>query len=247
MNERAAIDEVRLQEAVRRYREEGFAVLPAVFAPGEVDRWRQECDRLAGALVEIDAGDTRVQSRAHTQQVTVRDRYDPVTDFSPLFQTLAGDPRLEAIAERILGGPPVRFKDRLILKSSGTTGYGLHRDWPYWALVGVPPDELASLMLCVDATDATNGAIEVFPGLHREELPAAADDPLDLDSRAVEGRQARLAATQPGDVFLLHPMAPHRSGPNLSGGSRRILTYVFTLSRNADAGNRYYAAIAPKG
>ncbi|MGH7566382.1 MAG: phytanoyl-CoA dioxygenase family protein [Gemmatimonadota bacterium] len=243
MNERAGIDESRVQEAVRRYREEGFAVLPSIFAPEEVDRWRQECDRLAGALAEIDAGDTRVQLRAHAQQVMVRDRYDPVSDFSPLFHALAGDPRLQAIAERALDGTAVRFKDRLILKASGTHGYGLHRDWPYWEFLGIPPDEFASLMLSIDATDAANGALEVFPGLHREDLPGAADDPLDLDPSAVEGRRARLAATQAGAVLLLHPMAPHRSGPNLSGGSRRILTYVFTLARHADAGSRYYAAI----
>jgi hypothetical protein len=46
-----------------------------------------------------------------------------------------------------------------------------------------------------------------------------------------------------GDVLLLHPMVPHRSGPNASGGSRRILTYVFTLARNADATHRYYDAV----
>lgn len=232
---------------MRRYREEGFAVLPSVFTCEEVDRWRQECDRLAGALAGIDQGDSRIQSRGHRREVTVRDRYDPVTDFSPLFRELAMDPRLEAIAERVLGGTPVRFKDRLILKSSGTAGYDLHRDWPYWEFLGIPPDEFASLMLSVDATDAANGAIEVFPGLHRSELPAAADDPRDLDPSAVEGHPARLASTEAGDVLVLHPMAPHRSAPNLSGGSRRILTYVFTLSSNADARGRYYAAIPPRG
>lgn len=247
MSARTPSDEGQLVEAMSRYRDEGFAVLPSVFSCEEVDCWRQECDRLAVALGEIDAGDTRIQSRGHTQQGAVRDRYDPVTDFSPIFRTLASDPRLETIAERVLGGAPVRFKDRLILKSSGTTGYGLHQDWPYWAFLGIPPDEFASLMLSVDATDGTNGAIEVFPGLHRNELPAAADDPHDLDPRAVEGHEARLAATKAGDVLLLHPTAPHRSGPNLSGGSRRILTYVFTLSSNADARGRYYAAIPPRG
>ncbi|HYO46221.1 MAG TPA: phytanoyl-CoA dioxygenase family protein [Gemmatimonadota bacterium] len=247
MSGRTPSDEGRVAEAMRRYHEEGFAVLPSVFAPGEVDRWKQECDRLAGVIAGIDPADSRIQSRGHRQEVTVRDRYDPVTDFSPLFRTLASDPRLETIAERVLGGAPVRFKDRLILKSSGTTGYGLHQDWPYWEFLGIPPDEFASLLLSVDGTDATNGAIEVFPGLHRSELPAAADEPRDLDPSAVEGHPARLAATKAGDVLLLHPMAPHRSGPNLSGGSRRILTYMFTLSRHADAGSRYYAAIPSGG
>jgi len=243
----STIDDRILTRIVREYRADGCAVVPSPFDTAEVEAWRKECERLAAALAEADVGDSRIQSRGHQQGGTVRDRYDPVTDFSPLFRELAGDPRLEAVAERVLGGVPVRFKDRLILKSSGTTGYGLHQDWPYWAFLGIPPDEFASLILSVDATDATNGAIEVFPGLHRDELPAAADEPRDLDPSAVEGLPAHLATTQAGDVLLLHPMAPHRSGPNVSGGSRRVLTYVFTLSRNADAGNRYYAAIPQRG
>ena len=240
--ERAVVDQARLTEAAAAYRAEGFAVLPSVFTAAEVEGWKRECDRLAGALSQIDEGDGRIQSRSRQGGGMARDRYDPVTEFSTPFRDLASDPRLQAIAAAALGGPPVRFKDRLILKSAGTDGYGLHRDWPYWEFLGIPPDEIVSLMLSVDATDARNGALEVFPGLHGTPLPAALDDPLDLDPRAVEGRVPSVAGTVAGDVLLLHPMAPHRSGPNRSGGSRRILTYIFTLARNADAAARYYAA-----
>lgn len=237
----STIDERVLTRIVREYRADGWAVVRSPFEAAEVEAWRKECERLAGALTEADPADSRIQSRGHRQRGTVRDRYDPVTDFSPLFRELAEDPRIRSIAARILDADPILLKDRLILKSAGTEGYGLHLDWPYWEWLGIPPDEILTLMLSVDASDATNGAIEVFPGLQRTALQASADDPRDLDPGAVEGLQGRLAVTGAGDILLLHPTAPHRSGPNLSGGSRRIVTFIYTIDSHRGARERYYA------
>lgn len=236
------VDRARLREAARAYDEDGYAVLSGIFGSEEIEEWSLECERVAEALREADADDPRVQSRAHRDGRAVRDRCDPVSEFSTRFRELVSDPRLHEIADAILGAESVRFKDRLILKSKGTHGYGLHADWPYWAFLGIPPDEFVSLMLCVDPTNETNGAIEVYPGLHRSALPDAPDEPRDLDPRGVDGRTPRLVSTAAGDVLLLHPMAPHRSGTNRSSGSRRILTAVYTLAKNTDASRRYYAA-----
>ena len=236
------VETARLREAAGAYNENGYAVLSGIFGSEEIEDWGLECERVAEALRAAEADDPRVQSRAHRDGSAVRDRCDPVSEFSARFRELVSDPRLHEIAGAILGAETVRFKDRLILKSRGTHGYGLHADWPYWKFLGIPPDEFVSLMLCVDATNETNGAIEVYPGLHRYALPAAPDEPRELDPRGVEGRTPRLVPTAAGDVLLLHPMAPHRSGTNRSGGSRRILTAVYTLARNADASRRYYAA-----
>ncbi|HET9334175.1 MAG TPA: phytanoyl-CoA dioxygenase family protein [Gemmatimonadota bacterium] len=241
MTRHPIVDEGILERLEREYRADGYAVVASPFDPAEVAAWQVECDRLAGLLDEADPSDPRIQSRGHRARGVVRDRYDPVTDFSPLFRGLEEDSRLLSIAARVLGAIPILLKDRLILKSAGTHGYGLHMDWPYWEWLGIPPDEIVTLMLSVDATDAKNGAIEVFAGLHRTPLPAAADDPRDLDPKAVEGLQPRLATTRAGDILLLHPTAPHRSGPNLSGGSRRIVTFIYTIDRHAGARERYYS------
>jgi ectoine hydroxylase-related dioxygenase (phytanoyl-CoA dioxygenase family) len=244
----APFDQEALDRATAAYAKDGYAVLSPAFDGRDVAAWRGECEWLAAAVDEVDARDPRVQTRARPEGGVVRDRYDPVSDFSTLFRALSGDPRLQAVAAAVLGEKPVRFKDRLILKSAGTGGYGLHRDWPYWEFLGVPPGEFVSVMLCVDACDESNGALEVFPGLHRAELVPAPQEPRDLDPKAVEGLSPAVARTAAGDVLLLHPMAPHRSGPNLSGRSRRIVTFVFTPERNATASGRYYAALqSPAG
>lgn len=236
------LDPPTLERAARAYTTDGYAVLSPAFGASDVAVWRRECERLAVAVDEADGADPRVTARARPEGGVARDRLDPVSDFSPTFRRFAGDPRLLALAGAVLGEKPVRFKDRLILKSAGTGGYGLHRDWPYWEFLGIPPDQFVSVMLSVDACDESNGAIEVFRGLHRAELPPAAAEPRDLDPTSVESIVPEVAGTGAGDVLLLHPMTPHRSGPNRSGGSRRILTYVFTVERNAGATSRYYDA-----
>ena len=81
----SSVDEGRLREAVRAYGDNGYAVLTGVFGPEEVENWRRECERLAKALNEVDEHDLRIQSRGHHERDMVRDRYDPVSEFSPLF------------------------------------------------------------------------------------------------------------------------------------------------------------------
>ncbi|HUF90176.1 MAG TPA: phytanoyl-CoA dioxygenase family protein [Gemmatimonadota bacterium] len=244
MTEQTTFEEGELDRIARDYRADGYVVVPSPFEAAEVSAFGVECERLAEGLARADVEDPRIQSRGHRERGVVRDRYDPVTDFSPLFRDLVADPRVRAIAAAAVGAEPVPFKDRLILKSAGTEGYDLHLDWPYWEWMGIPPDEMVTLMVSVDATDASNGAVEVFPGLHRSSLPPSPDEPRDLDPRAVDGLTGRMAATGAGDILLLHPMAPHRSGPNLSGGSRRIAAFVYASDRHPGARERYYAGYA---
>lgn len=238
------IDARVVRRIARDYRRDGFRVVRSPFRAEEIAGWRQECERLAAGLTRVDPEDPRIQSRGHREQGVVRDRYDPVADFSPLFRDLSADIRLQRMAAAIVGPNPVTFKDRLILKSTGTEGYGLHLDWPYWEPMGIPPEQLVTLMLSVDATNETNGAVEVFPGLHRLSLPPAADDPRDVDPGAVEGRAGCMVATGAGDLLLLHPLAPHRSGPNLSRGTRRIVSFVYVSRQHRGARERYYAGRA---
>lgn len=236
------IERKTLERIARDYRKDGFAVAPSPFDIREVRGWSEECDRLARELERAADDDHRIQVRPHDRLGVVRDRYDPVTDSSDLFRALAGDPRLTALAGAVLGADPALFKDRLILKAAGTHGYGLHRDWPYWEWLGVPPDDYVSVMLSVDAADASNGAIEIFSGLHRAILPPSPEDPRDLDPSGVAGERGRIVETEVGDVLLMHPMVPHRSGPNHSGRSRRIVTFMYASSRHGNLRERYYAA-----
>jgi hypothetical protein len=224
--------------AVRFWRE-GYVLLPGGFESDEIAAWRAESDRLWASL-EADPDTPRVQWRGHARLGQIRDRIDPLVDISPLFAELAGDPRLLAPVRAVLRAEPVLMKAKLIAKRPETAGYTLHQDFPYWAPLGIPADDLVTLLVSVDPATAQNGALEVFPRLHHAPLPAHPDQPLDADETRLDPRDALLAELDAGGLLLFHSLTPHRSGPNRSPTDRRALFFTYTTTAHGYVYQRYH-------
>jgi 2-aminoethylphosphonate dioxygenase len=220
------------------YRRDGYVIARQLFDRGESRAWVAECDRL-WASVPADRSNPRVQWRASVGGGEIADRIDPVLDVSPVFQALAEDARLLAAAAAFLAGPAIPFKAKLITKRPGTCGYGLHQDYPYWELLGLPADEYLNALVPFDRFDAASGTPELFPGLHGEHAPAPAGAPLDTDESVVEGRRGVLLELEPGDVAFFHSLTPHRSGPNRGDHPRRGLFLTYVPSRYPGLLERY--------
>ena len=47
---------------------------------------------------------------------------------------------------------------------------------------------------------------------------------------------------EPGDLFFLHPLMPHRSGVNSSLSCRRTLFFQYASAEYGDSSTRSYAA-----
>ena len=140
---------------VDTYRRDGHVVVHEMFGAAEVRAWTDEWRQLAGG-----GG--------------IADRLDPILDVSPLFEGLAGDPRLVAAVGSLLDGSAIPFKAKIIMKQPGTAGYGLHQDYPYWEWLGLGADEYVNATIAFDPFDASNGSLEIFSGLQHERLPARA-------------------------------------------------------------------------
>jgi ectoine hydroxylase-related dioxygenase (phytanoyl-CoA dioxygenase family) len=211
-------------DALLAYRRTGFARVPGLLDQSDLAMLEREWSRLWS---DLDRAHPSIQLRGHQTEGSTADRIDPAYPLSADLQALCDDPRLTGLAEQALGRRAVLFKDKLITKSSGTHGYGLHQDWAYWTDFGAPADHLMTLQIAIDPCDAENGALEVWPaapGL----LPPPADEPLDLDPASLESSGGALLPLAAGDILLLHPLAPHRSAPNRSDRPRRayFITYV---------------------
>ena len=226
-------------DRARSYWRDGYATVRGRFTAAEVTAWRAECDRLWG-VVTADPDAPRVQWRGHAQQGQIRDRIDPVVDISPVFAALAADHRLLDPVREVLQAEPALMKAKLIIKRPGTAGYGMHQDFPYWATLGIPADELLTLQVSIDESRADNGAVEVFPHLHHQRLPSLASEPLDVDESRMDVSAGELVELQAGDLLLFHSLTPHRSGPNRSDHSRRALFLTYTTGRHGDIYRRYH-------
>lgn len=224
---------------VDRYWSEGFAVLRGCFPEAEVRTWQAECERLFGGAVPLDERNIRVERRGHVSAGAVFDRLDPVLDASPVFSALAADPRMAGAASRLLGEPAAVFRCKLIVKRPGTHGYDLHQDFPYWEHLGIPARELLTIMVAVDPAGAESGALQVFPGLHRDKLPPHPGEPRDVDPGAVAGLSPASPPLEAGDLLLFHSLMPHQSAPNRSEAPRRVLLPSYAPSRYAGLYARY--------
>ncbi len=221
------------------YWRDGYVTLPNQFTADEIAAWRAECDRLWG-VVDGDPDAARVQWRGHERHGQIRDRIDPVVDISPVFAELAADSRLVAPARAVLRAEPALMKAKLITKRPGTAGYMMHQDFPYWAPLGIPADDLLTLQVSIDEARADNGAVELFARLHHRRLASTANEPLDVDESRMDLSGGALAELGPGDVLLFHSLTPHRSGPNRSTGSRRALFFTYTTTAHGDVYRRYH-------
>jgi ectoine hydroxylase-related dioxygenase (phytanoyl-CoA dioxygenase family) len=227
------------EELGTHYWRDGYVIVRNRFHRDEIAGWRAECDRL-WSVVDGDPDTPRVQWRGHAREGQVRDRIDPVVDISPVFAALAADPRIVSPAREVLRAEPALMKAKLIIKRRGTAGYAMHQDYPYWAPLGIPADDLLTLLVSIDPARADNGAVEVFARLHHRPLESRPSEPLDVDESRMDLSRGRVAELAPGDLLLFHSLTPHRSGSNGSGGSRRALFFTYTTAAHGDVYRRYH-------
>ena len=227
---------------IARYRKDGFCLARRLVDAEALGHLQNEADRL-WSLVEGGASIPGLQWRDHVTEGRVPDRIDPVDEVSAVFAQTARLPALREAAQTIAGGEVFVLKDKIIFKHPGTTGYGLHQDFPYWDGLGLKADEVFTATIALDPMNAENGALACYPGCHRELLPASNDNPLDTDPEALRGRDADLVSMEPGDVLFFHALTPHFSGPNRAQMPRRVyhITYATLAVDPVEARARYRA------
>jgi hypothetical protein len=217
------------------FEELGYIVSRSLFSRAEVEEMCRESDRLLGRTDLIDSDNIRCRWQNHVETGDCRfDCFDPVIDLSEVFAKVARDPRLLELAGSLYGERAYLFKDKLIYKPPGAKGYALHQDYISWDSF---PETFVTAIVAIDPCGDSNGATEVFPGAHKRGLIGErdgkyhplADDQVDL-SRGVT------LTLEPGDVAIFSGYLPHRSGPNRSERSRRLL-YV-SYNAESDGGEQ---------
>jgi hypothetical protein len=226
----ALADASGIEDSATQYASEGYGIVRGLFSPAEMAALDEEAHRLLerGDLIDTNNLRCRWQQDVETD-ACVFDAFDPVIDLGPACAKLANDRRIHELLLAIYGEPGRLFKDKLIFKPPGATGYAMHQDYIAWPTF---PRSFLTVVVPLDRADASSGCIEVFPGYHDRgcltpedgeyhELPAGTVD----ESRCVK------LTLSPGDVAFFGGFMPHRSAPNRSRGWRRQLY----LSYNADS------------
>jgi hypothetical protein len=229
------MSEVPSQETERlaAYQERGWIVLRGVFTQDEIGAWLTECERLL-SLSLVHPDNLRTRFRPALDAGPVCERFDPVVDVSPVFSAVAQDERLLGPIASLLADRPLLFKDKLIFKPPGMTGYQMHQDGSWWP--GFPFPEMLSALIAFDAARLDNGALEVFSGYQHELLstPGETRNMTGLEMRRIDLKAGTLLEAEPGDVIVFHALTPHRSGANTSSRWRRQLYLTYSPARHGD-------------
>lgn len=233
------------EQTLASYHQDGYAIVRKCFAQEEVQALRCEAELLISRSELIDTQNIRCrwQDSVETGECMF-DCFDPVIDIGPVCRYFAYHESLLGLLHEIYGEEAKLFKDKLIFKRPGAKGYGLHQDFIGWDRF---PESFLTVVIPLDETNASNGATEVFPGLHRKGYLSPRDGNYhELSIETIGETRGVLLELMPGDIAIFSGFAPHRSAPNHSQSLRRQLYLSFNAaSDGGDQREEHYATFHP--
>jgi hypothetical protein len=217
-----------------RFETEGYVIVRRLFSVADLLPVVVESERLLARRDLIDFRNLRCRWQNHCQTGECRfDAFDPIIDLSPPIARIARDPRLLELLTQIYGEPACLFKDKLIYKPPGATGYGLHQDYIAWPSF---PRSFVSVIVPLDSTTRAKGCTVIYAGRYRDVLSPPDGDYHELPADAVDESAAIPLELEPGDVALFGGFVPHRSEANQSTEWRRQL--YFSYNAQSDGGEQ---------
>jgi len=224
---------------------DGFVMFRKVFSPFEMAELDAEANMLFARVELMSRFNLRCRYMPHWETGELLfEVFDPVNDIGPVCARMSADRRIVEKVEAIYREAACLFKDKLIFKPAGATGYRLHQDIPLgWA--GFPQSFL-SVLIPIDSQNKANGCTEVFSGYHHRFLSDKPENYMLPDDTVDEARRTYLEL-EPGDVAIFHGLTPHRSAPNKTDGMRRSLFLSFNKrSEGGDQRAAHYAEFQQK-
>jgi ectoine hydroxylase-related dioxygenase (phytanoyl-CoA dioxygenase family) len=222
-------------KSIASYEIEGFLIEREVFGQAEIARVQDQADALLARTDLIDQKNLRCRWQKNvTTGECVFDTFDPVIDLSPAFAALASDRRILGRLACLYGEEPALFKDKLIYKLAGATGFDLHQDYISWPSF---PRTFITVVVPLDATTLENGCTVVYARHHRQGYLSPLDGNYHaLPPDSLDESDAVPLLLEPGDIAIFGCMMPHCSAPNRSAQPRRQL--YFSYNALSDGGRQ---------
>jgi ectoine hydroxylase-related dioxygenase (phytanoyl-CoA dioxygenase family) len=252
-----------LKDALKQYREEGYAVVRGLFTPAEVTAIAASFDR---------HWRTGVAHRASFRHGNLfyRQGKDPVLGkilrlvqwpsyVDATLEAVRRDPRWLDLLGPLIGRDIKQIINQLHWKPPGATAadFAFHQDVrfrrPRTAYRNLL-DAYVQTGLAVDPHTKESGAMRLLPGSHRlGEIEIAGEGPV-LDQAMADERLARVGldparlvdvALEPGDVALWNLYTIHGSGPNRTRADRRFYLNGYVRASDCDRGEWAFRDGAP--
>lgn len=224
---------------IEGYHDTGWLIARGALTSTEVEVLQADCRRLQSVPELVDPDNIRSGHRTIDGLLRL-EKLDPVHDVSPALADLVSDQRILSPLRDLYLDEPKLFKDKLIFKLPGQTGYSMHQDASWWQ--GFPYQSLISVMVAIDGATAENGALELFPGQHHDLLSTPGElRNMNAEERdGVDTSNGVVLETEPGDLVFFHSLVPHRSGTNTADVSRTQLYLTYSPAKDGELYQAHY-------
>jgi ectoine hydroxylase-related dioxygenase (phytanoyl-CoA dioxygenase family) len=214
------------ENTIRRFREDGFARLPAVLSRAVLNDYAPEIDRLVeerNPLKEVPLEERSLYDQAFIQVSNIWPHSEKARD-------LAFSRRLARIAAELMGTRGVRmWHDQALYKepSGGFTPW--HVDQQYWPMAS--PHSVTAWIPLQD-TPMEMGPLCFGRGSHRKHIGRDLEISAESEEQIREEvRKEKIDQVQEpfalGDVSYHLGWTLHRAGPNTTNRPRRVFTIIY--------------------
>jgi len=224
------------QEQIDQFHRDGFLVVRGMYSPEEMEEISRWTDEVASSPEK--PGHYMMYFEASKKDGSrIISRIEDFVSFHEGFAKLITRRRMAQAVSDLFGEPAVLFKDKINFKLPGGDGFKEHQDvqagWDDYAKLHI------TAMIAIDETNAENGSVEMIPGMHKKGLLGKMWAPLTDEDTAHAAYQP--VHCKPGDAVFFDSYAPHRSLPNKTDKSRRVLYITFNAASEGDHRKQYYA------
>ena len=224
------------KEQIEQFHRDGFLVVRGMYNDEEmkeISQWTEEVStspEKPGHYMMYFESSKQDGSR-------IISRIEDFVSFHEGFARLITRRRMQQAVSDLFGEPAVLFKDKINFKLPGGDGFKEHQDvqagWDDYGKLHI------TAMIAIDETNAENGSVEMIPGMHKQGLLGKMWAPLTDEDTANASYQP--VHCKPGDAVFFDSYAPHRSLPNRTDQSRRVLYITFNGASDGDKRAQYYA------
>lgn len=229
------------EDQKQTFKDTGFIVVKEFFGPDEMAQITAMVDDLRDTKpAPGEEAKYFEESPITGENILVRIEHI-LGGLNPELNELLINPKVTHCLNRLMGEPPVLFKEKINFKLPGCRADKLHQDqaagWNRYA------DFFITMAVIVDPNRADNAALSFMSsgnyerGLMTEEWqPLTEDDP-----PYAPADEYTLLEADPGDVVFFDAYVPHGSPANTSDRSRRNIFLTFNRESDGDMRAQYYA------
>tara|TARA_B100001013_G_C24613073_1_gene444023 strand:- start:720 stop:1472 length:753 start_codon:yes stop_codon:yes gene_type:complete len=221
---------------INQFKKDGFVLVPKLFNKQEIESILRYTEDLQNAP-EISGKEWKYFEKSKiNKDEKVLSRIENFCKYHQGFNDLCTKSRIMECVNSCLGEKGVLFKDKINFKMSGGNGFDPHQDsqagWDDYAKFYI------TAMVSVDESTVQNGCLEFAPGHNKFGLIGELWKPLSDDD--MKNMKFVPIETKPGDAVFFDCYAPHKSEPNLTNKSRRILYLTYNKLSDGDHKEIYY-------